>query len=359
MKRTYFPGLNTIRLYAAFCVVFGHTAEYPPEMGYVFATALPSQLNFIILTGYEAVSLFFVLSGFLITYFLLDEYSVTGTIAVKQFYIKRALRIQPLYGLITLLTLVVPIVVHPSDIGLLAIVVLSPHLAMHSLGAAFHLWSIGVEEWFYLALPPLLRRISVPALALSVIGLRLLLAIAIPDLMLGNPYAGNGMITLHALRFECMAIGALGAWMLINRHWLLKWIYRAELPNLAMLTVIILLNFPGGGVAFNLVSSCVFLVFILNAATNPNRKLSLELPIFASWGAVTYGVYMYHPLVLRLIAAALVRIGLQNDVLLYIAVGVAVLVVALVSHRVFELPIMRWRKFGSAEMTPIIGHDRS
>lgn len=347
MKRVYFPGLNTIRLYAAFCVVIGHAASYAPESGYTFATDLPTRLNFVILSGYEAVSLFFVLSGFLITYILLTERRDTGAIAVKSFYIKRALRIQPLYFALILLTLAAgALVPQPTITGMVALLLLSPHLAMNGLGAVGHLWSIGVEEWFYFALPPLLRRVSVPALAFAVIGVRLMLALAVPGLMAGDPYAPATLL-LHALRFECMAIGALGAWMLINRHWLLKWIYRAELPNLIVLALIIMLNFPGG-VAFNLVSSIVFLVFVLNVAANPRHKLGLELPVFARWGAVTYGVYMYHPLLTHLAAAVFVRLGVQGDGLLYAVVCMLVMGTALVSYRVFEQPVMRLREMKSA-----------
>lgn len=339
--RVYFPGLNTIRLYAAFCVVIGHAFTYASQTGYVFASDLPSRLNFVMLSGYEAVSLFFVLSGFLITYILLRERRDTGTIAVKRFYIKRALRIQPLYALIVLLTITAGYY-QPTAPGLFAIVLLSPHLAYPVLQSLEHLWSIGIEEWFYFALPPILRRVPVPALALTVIGIRLLLAVAVPGLLVGYPYTPGILTLLNFMRFECMAIGALGAWMLINRHWLLRWVYRAEVPNLFILALMILLDFPGG-VAYNLVSSVVFLVFILNIATNPQHKMGLEVPTLARWGAVTYGVYMYHPLLTHIVAAAFVRLGIQSDILLYAVLCASVLTVALVSYRVFEQPIMRLR----------------
>lgn len=340
------PGLNTIRLYAALCVVIGHTVSF--ASAHTFTVDLHSILNLLILSGYEAVSLFFVLSGFLITYILLNERRTTGDIAVKRFYIKRAFRIQPLYILVTLLTLAVSGTEHPTLTGLLSIVLLSPHLAPFALGALSHLWSIGVEEWFYFVLPPAMRRVSVPALAFTVIGVRLLVALAVPNLMIGDPYQPDTLI-LHELRFECMAVGALGAWMLFNRHWTLRIVYRLELPNLAILALIVLLHFPGG-VLFNLVSSLVFIVFILNVATNPRRRLNLEHPTLSRLGTVTYGVYMYHPLVTLAVVAAFVRlgaVGMVADVLLYAVVALLSVLVAAISYRVFELPVLRLRSASS------------
>lgn len=343
MKHIYFPGLNTIRLYAAISVVLVHAASYAGESGYMVTSTIPAQLNWIILSGYDAVSLFFVLSGFLITYILLNERHQTSTIDVKRFYIKRALRIQPLYFLLIGITLLsAGFAPQPSTAGLLAVVMFFPYFMFAVRGAVGHLWSVGVEEWFYFALPPLLRRVSVPRLAAGVIGVRLLMTLFIPGLMLGDPYINLTMNFWHALRFECMAIGALGAWMLINRHWFVRWIYCLELPNLVFLALFILFDFPGG-VAFNLVSSCVFLVFIMNVATNSRHRLGLELPLFARWGAVTYGVYMYHPLVTHGIASLFAHLGIHSDIALYAVIVVAVLIVAHVSYRVFEQPIMRLR----------------
>lgn len=335
MNRVYFPGLNTIRLYAALCVVLGHVIDYTP--GYTFSAPIFHWLSFILLSGYEAVSLFFVLSGFLITYLLLDEKCHSGTIRVGRFYGKRARRIQPLYILVTLLTLAVSGLEQPTTAGLIGILLLSPHLTFAGLGALQHLWSIGVEEWFYFALPPLLRRLNVLLLAGGVIGVRLLLALAVTDLMEGNAYTGGWLTVLHFLRFECMAIGALGAWLLFNRHWLLRWVYRLELPTLVLLGLIVFLRFPGG-FAYNVISSLAFIVFILNVATKQNERLNLERPLLAQLGKVTYGVYMYHPLVTYFVSRTLIGLpaGILTDVALYTGVALGSLLVASLSYAYFE-----------------------
>ncbi len=101
---TLFPGLNALRFIAAFLVVLHHgeTIKRKYEMD-----------NFewleLFRNGGYAVTFFFVLSGFLITYLLLKEGERTGTVKVKNFYLKRVLRIWPLYFLLIFIgTLLLP-----------------------------------------------------------------------------------------------------------------------------------------------------------------------------------------------------------------------------------------------------------
>jgi peptidoglycan/LPS O-acetylase OafA/YrhL len=97
----YFENLNAIRFIAASLVVFHHIEQIKAIFG------LPNFWNnevfFII--GKLGVILFFVLSGFLISYLLYKEKELTNTIGIKNFYVRRILRIWPLYFLIILLAL--------------------------------------------------------------------------------------------------------------------------------------------------------------------------------------------------------------------------------------------------------------
>src|SRR5689334_400989 len=81
-----FPGLDLLRFYAAVCVVLWHQGARP----------------FLFLNGWDAVTLFFVLSGFLITYLLLAERERTSSVDLFAFYVRRTLRIYPLYLLVVL-----------------------------------------------------------------------------------------------------------------------------------------------------------------------------------------------------------------------------------------------------------------
>jgi peptidoglycan/LPS O-acetylase OafA/YrhL len=90
-----FEGLNELRFFAAFLVVMNHAETIRAKNGLLNFNQYAFFKN-----GGTAVTFFFVLSGFLITYLLLKENYYTNTIKIKSFYIKRVLRIWPLYYLL-------------------------------------------------------------------------------------------------------------------------------------------------------------------------------------------------------------------------------------------------------------------
>ena len=96
----YFTGLNGLRFLAAMAVVITHIELIKGQM---FCENLWSTNKLIFELGGLGVIFFFVLSGFLITYLLLEEKKVSGTVSVKKFYARRILRIWPLYYLIIVL----------------------------------------------------------------------------------------------------------------------------------------------------------------------------------------------------------------------------------------------------------------
>jgi peptidoglycan/LPS O-acetylase OafA/YrhL len=96
MERKYFDNLDALRFLLALAVFSSHSM-----FGKALAAISPFDfLDQIIInfsTGATAVSFFFVLSGFLITYLMLEEYEQTGSVDLRKFYIRRTLRIWPLY----------------------------------------------------------------------------------------------------------------------------------------------------------------------------------------------------------------------------------------------------------------------
>jgi peptidoglycan/LPS O-acetylase OafA/YrhL len=102
--KVYFPGLHGLRFFAAMMVVFSHVELMKDYHGYpnLYASNLA-----VYESGRMGVTLFFVLSGFLISYLLLTEKKITGSISVKKFYGRRILRIWPLYYLLVILTFIV------------------------------------------------------------------------------------------------------------------------------------------------------------------------------------------------------------------------------------------------------------
>jgi peptidoglycan/LPS O-acetylase OafA/YrhL len=151
----------------------------------LFVLAAHSDIVHVYVAGQVGVTLFFVLSGFLITYLLLDEVDDTGGVDLKAFYGRRALRLLPallvyLVGiaiLISILGLELPIwdMTWPPALYLANYV----QIFGQDLHAHRHLWSLAVEEHFYLVWPVLVwlgatRRLKILGLVLvGLVGWRL------------------------------------------------------------------------------------------------------------------------------------------------------------------------------------------
>ncbi|WP_293893625.1 acyltransferase [Flavobacterium sp.] len=161
-NKIYLPGLNGIRAIAALSVVFSHINN---KLDYY---SLPKS-ELLDLANF-GVTMFFTLSGFLITYLLLKEIEKTGTIDVKKFYMRRILRIWPLYYFYLIIVIFLngiqnvewPILFYifilpnfkTSFNGVIATVVGSENL-VYMVG---HYWSLGVEEQFYAFWPWLVKK---------------------------------------------------------------------------------------------------------------------------------------------------------------------------------------------------------
>ena len=167
--RPVMPELDSLRGVAILLVLFFHGFDSP---GIVWSRlTVPGRLFFTAcLGGWTGVYLFFVLSGFLITGILLD--SKPKPQYYRRFYIRRALRILPAFYLLLLLLIVLP------RTGWLAHRRVGwPFVALSFLylanvtnlfgvpGQYGALWSLAVEEHFYLVWPAVVRRLSRRAIA--------------------------------------------------------------------------------------------------------------------------------------------------------------------------------------------------
>jgi peptidoglycan/LPS O-acetylase OafA/YrhL len=114
--------------------------------------------------GDLGVRIFFVLSGFLITYLLLAEYERTGDISLRNFYARRALRIFPVYFsyLFVLLALSQFGLYHDTLAAWVGSFTFTRNLIGQFHSATGHFWSLAVEEQFYLAWPMALVVLGLP-----------------------------------------------------------------------------------------------------------------------------------------------------------------------------------------------------
>src|SRR6056297_394494 len=165
--RIYFPYLDVIRFVAAFMIIIYHS--YGSWRGWFGEVGFLSGDTYTTLTGFGklvnrflgnfeiGVDIFFLLSGFLITYILLMEKERYGKINIKNFLIRRTLRIWPLYFM---LIAVAPFLVswlNEDAPNYLANALFVSNFHTINTGKWMypfaHFWSICIEEHFYLVWP--------------------------------------------------------------------------------------------------------------------------------------------------------------------------------------------------------------
>lgn len=359
-QKIYFPNLNGIRFIAAFLVIIHHIEQ----LKHLFHLESYWGLPFISIIGRLGVVLFFVLSGFLITYLLLAEESVFNTISIKNFYIRRILRIWPLYFLIVLLALfVLPQIslfmlpgysketIHQDlPAKLILFVLFLPNLVLSLLGVvpyASQTWSIGTEEQFYLVWPVILKYIRKYRLALMFF---ILFGYLLVEKLLSShstdfiPYKNVIMIFWSTFNIQCMAIGGIFAVLLFHKHAVLRFICNQYLFYAVLLAVIALLlagiRFP----YFNYeIYAFLFGLLILNFAANKDIKVSLENRMLNYLGNISYGLYMYHPIGIVLSIFIAGAVGGTSNWLIYPLSLLFTIGLAALSYRYFESFFLKFK----------------
>lgn len=369
MSRRYFPGLNSLRAYAALFVLIGHV---PLNQG---SAGLPSlHWGALFYRGGPAVSFFFALSGFLITYLLLEEREQTGGISVRAFYVRRVLRIWPLYFLViafglAFYNLLLPRlgidyrVEYPLGLAVVFYLLFLPNLmnSLYSVGGILNpTWSIGIEEQFYLLWAPVVRRWHGKLLQVSAGVLALSLALFAWTQV--NPLGLEEMQKFFIqLKFHFMAAGAMTAcWLhrrparllalpVFTRPWL-QWLLFLFLAQYYFLDLVPMHWF---------VTECAELVLycwlIVELGANPANRLRIYGRRTEWLGGISYGIYMFHMVAIYATSWLFLRTSFWRGHLpLYLvayytlAVGLTVLL-SYLSYRFFEAPILRLkRRFGGA-----------
>jgi peptidoglycan/LPS O-acetylase OafA/YrhL len=365
-NRVYFRNLNGLRFFAALAVIFHHVEQYK------FWAKMPNLWGdtAIDALGHKAVSFFFVLSGFLITYLLLEEHRKTQDINVRNFYVRRILRIWPLYYLIVLICLFfLPHVFETLSmggdffsrnywlVGLLLLLVL-PNVVrtfVPNVVGGNQLWSIGVEEQFYLVWPILVKRFLNVLLTFlfAFIAIKVLVTIALEFAVTQYDHVVIQKILRLwiLLQVEQMAIGAIGAWALFhNKEKLLKWIYQPAVFCTSLLAIILLFVFPIHHWWIHYAEAAVFGVLIMNLSTNPAIKFSLETKLLNTLGNVSYGIYMYHTVCITfcLFTLRYFRLEVYNytffNIVLYTSSIIMTIFVSYLSYEMFEKRFLEFKE---------------
>lgn len=390
-NRVYFPGLNGLRFLAAFAVIITHIELMKKYFGlghlwedsgqkittFPLDQIMEGKLNMfqplVSDAGPLGVTFFFVLSGFLITYLLQAEKQHTGHIAIRKFYLRRILRIWPLYFFILILGfLVLPnsgdwfYVREQSEaltdhywLNLLLYIFIFPNLAYSITGAAVpcigQSWSIGVEEQFYLVWPVLIKFTKKPVNV--VLGATAVLVVIKALVLL----AWMGYTTppewlrivkefMAMSKLECMTIGGAGAWLLFNkRDWLMSVVSHRSIEIGAYVGVLALLYLTPALIqdGVHVLYGVLFLIIILNISCNPRSVFKLEGPRWNFLGKVSYGLYMYHLIIivgalyfLQDVMGAQGDLSLVQNLSLYVGVIGLTIFVSHLSYQYIERPFI-------------------
>lgn len=357
-SRTHLPPLDGLRGLAVLVVIAHNVTTV--EMG----ASLPEKLwRFYVDAGWIGVLLFFVLSGYLITGILLDERD--GPRPLRDFYVRRSLRIFPLYyAFLAVRFLVLPRIVPstavPPSVALGYWLYLSnwTELILVPVVAMGHFWSLAVEEQFYLVWP-WLTRMRAQAFARACVAIVLgSFAARVGFLLAGLP--DKWLYATTVTRADALAMGALIALALRVPEWrarLQRWIRPgAGFATVALLVVMARahgLSRVNGGVQV-LGYSAIALLFALLLAdlTLTPERTGARLLSFAPLrkiGTYSYAMYVLH-VPLRALALSTVAKGfdtrqrahpLLEDMAFVGALTVASLLAAMITYVALERPFLR------------------
>lgn len=362
MSKVYFPNLNGLRIIAAFLVVVHHVEQFKK----IFNLPNYFELPTIKLFGKIGVILFFVLSGFLITFLLLKEKEQTKTISVVDFYKRRILRIWPLYFLIILISFfILPKIdffniglasaqLHDSfGIKLLLFIFFLPNLALGLFAPipyASQSWSIGYEEQFYFIWPWLLKiknkSINILLVFLSFyIVSKILVFTIFKDVLIEKNLFLQIQMFYDFPGYESIAIGGILAFLAIEKPLFIKIVFKKDIQVITYLLLTVLVIFGVKTIMFNsLIYAFLFAIIIVNLALNKKSIINLENKFFNYTGKVSYGFYMYHSIAIVIVLKTFIFFNIQSLFLEYLLSIVLTLIFAIISFECYENYFIKKKK---------------
>jgi peptidoglycan/LPS O-acetylase OafA/YrhL len=297
------PNLTPIRFFLATFVLLFHVPQLCKNQGLPYFDNLP-----MFHRGTEAVYMFFVLSGFLIIR-LIYKAKKNDKFSIKKFYIRRILRILPLYYLIVFFgfffyQFLLPTLKIPFDnnynleTGLALTVFFLPNVfASYEPGGILEvLWSIGIEEQFYLLVAPLLYFLKTKRalFVLSIIFIIYFIAFHIESLQFLREY--------HFIYFF---MGSGGIISILEEKNKLQFLKNHKLVPAVIICCTILYFFTDFFLIENLFISnlftCVLFTLFIYAMSHLHYSIQIKNRVLNYLGTISYGIYMYHIIALNIV----------------------------------------------------------
>lgn len=353
--KIYFPNLNGLRFIAAVLVIIHHIEQLKSLFNIPNAWDNP----FILVAGKLGVILFFVLSGFLITYLLLEEEKQTGGINIKNFYVRRVLRIWPLYFLIIAIAFfILPSInfFHIPNLSdrlqenfftlFIFFIFFIPNIALvmfPPVPYAATLWSVSVEEQFYIVWPIIFKWIKHKEFALYFIIISYLaLKFGIIEYSLKHFFHWKVIQIFTSVWYnfsiDCMAIGGLFALYAHKQSKALTYISNKWAQIFILLLTTSLIGF---GITIPYlhyeVYALLFSMIIYNLAVNPQSIINLEYKPLHYFGKISYGLYIFHPIAIVAIIKVLQIFSIQSNIAIYSLSILLTIAFSSFSYHYFEL----------------------
>lgn len=329
--RFYLPALDSLRLVAWLMVFLVHVL--PERVSFLHAPLAAFIYSGVRASGGYGVSVFFCLSAFLITRLLLLERERTGGIAVPQFYARRILRIWPVYYLTLLVgCLVVPRLTGtplPAAYWLGWLGMFTGNFVMsrehQALIAIAPLWSVCVEEQFYIVWPWAVKQLS-PRWLVGLCSAVLLLAPLYRALAASHGGLQWDIWFKTATHLDCFAAGALLAvyWERLQAPRLTRWgpaamaLGAIVIVSQALYAPLSAVDNPAGplGAASYSLIALAGTLLVWAVGVRPAGAPSWLSRVTRYGGRISYGLYCYHGVVLNLTLPLLGSISMYALILL-------------------------------------------
>lgn len=359
VERRHFHTFDALRFFAFFKVFLLHL----PIVAFPW-------FNFLKAGGGIGVQFFFVLSGFLITYIILEEQERTNTLNLKNFFARRVLRIWPLYYLMVLVAYTTPYLLthvlhlNSSSTGyepqLWVSLTFLENYKMMATGTHANvsplsvMWSLCIEEHFYiiwgvalyyLKLKGLLRLIVVSI----IVGVLSRIVYVLLDIPTSDVFTNIDLFALGALPAYFLVKNPKGTEAFVDK--VPKWgkgVFIFVL--LAIVTICSQYNEDKDFIWLTLLLGVLFSGLIILTL---GRKSSLKISDKAIWsrlGIYTYGLYLYHTLVINLLLQIYKKYewGIEKPLVATSFVLVALLltiIVSMLSYHLFEKQFLKLKRY--------------
>ena len=353
----YYPELDGLRFFA-FLLVLIHHAPYMKSI------TLWKTLS---LYGWMGVDLFLCLSAFLFARLLFVEYQEKGNINIGYFYLRRALRIWPLYFFFVGMMLILTIQENSWNTTitqrLIGMLTFTDNLFAAKIGYnvvilySAHIWTISYEEQFYLIIPWVLRKLyqlkhSTTAVILIIV---ILIGSSIRAIFIYADVQHPAIWVLPITHFESIFGGLMVGLGLFDKYlkripgWVLLLagvfaLYMVTwLPNVNKIQWKLMLTYPLIGIGTSLV-----LFAVMNGNLGPLSNL-LKNKILGYLGKISYGLYVFHLYGLELSYNYTSVFVSQERLLVYPATNlllslIITVVISMASYQLLEKPFLRLKE---------------